>query len=69
MGRHTSCTLSTENLLHNVAVLRAKAPRAKMMAMVKANAYGHGLRSVGLRLDKHVDAMGVASIDEEDDAP
>ena len=64
MGRHTSCTLSTENLLHNVAVLRAKAPRAKMMAMVKANAYGHGLRSVGLRLDKHVDAMGVASIDE-----
>ncbi len=64
MGRHTSCTLSTENLLHNVAVIRAKAPRSKIMAMVKANAYGYGLRSVGLRLDRHVDAMGVASIDE-----
>ncbi len=64
MGRHTSCTLSTENLRHNVAAIRAATPRAKIMAMVKANAYGHGLRSVGQRLDGHVDALGVASIDE-----
>jgi alanine racemase len=56
--------LSTENLLHNLAVVRAKAPKAKIMAMIKANAYGHGLRSVGQRLDEHVDALGVASIDE-----
>ena len=32
--------------------------------MVKANAYGHGLRSVSLRLESHVDMLGVASIDE-----
>ena len=64
MGRHTACDLSTANLLHNVAVIRAQASRAKIMAMVKANAYGHGLRSVGLRLDAHVDALGVASIEE-----
>lgn len=34
------------------------------MAMVKANAYGHGIRSVSQRLDGYVDALGVASIDE-----
>lgn len=64
MSRPTACTLSAENLLHNLAVVRATAPRAKVMAMVKANAYGHGICGVGRRLEGHVDAMGVASIDE-----
>lgn len=32
--------------------------------MVKANAYGHGIRSVGAALDGHVDLLGVCSIDE-----
>lgn len=64
MARKTLCTLSTANLLHNLAVIKTQAPRAKIMAMVKANAYGHGLRSVAQRLEGHVDALGVASIDE-----
>jgi alanine racemase len=64
MARKTICTLSTANLLHNLEVIRAKAPAAKIMAMVKANGYGHGIRSVSLRLEGHVDALGVASIDE-----
>ncbi len=64
MGRKTLCTLSTANLLHNLEVLREKTPRAKIMAMVKANAYGHGIRSISQRLSEQVDALGVASIDE-----
>ncbi len=64
MGRKTLCTLSTANLLHNLEVLRKKTPRSKIMAMVKANAYGHGIRSVSQRLSNYVDALGVASIDE-----
>ena len=64
MARHTFCTLSTANLLHNLAVIRQAAPDAKIMTMVKANAYGHGLRSVAQRLDGQVDSFGVASIDE-----
>jgi alanine racemase len=32
--------------------------------MIKANAYGHGLRSVAMRLDNKVYSFGVASIDE-----
>jgi alanine racemase len=64
MARKTLCTLSTANLLHNLETIKARAPRAKVMAMVKANGYGHGIRSVSQRLEGSVDALGVACIDE-----
>ncbi len=64
MGRAAVATLSTENLLHNLSVIKRHAPCTKIIAMVKANAYGHGLRSVSRRLAPHVDSLGVASIDE-----
>lgn len=64
MSRSAVAILSTPHLLHNVAVIRKAAPHSKLIAMVKANAYGHGLRSVSLRLEGHVDMLGVASIDE-----
>jgi alanine racemase len=64
MGRLAIATLSTENLLHNLEVLRDKAGNRKIMAMIKANGYGHGLRSTALRLDGRVYSFGVASIDE-----
>ena len=64
MSRSALAILSTQNLLHNVGVIREKVKPAKLIAMVKANAYGHGLRSVAARLSGHVDILGVASIDE-----
>ncbi|MGV8948363.1 MAG: alanine racemase [Candidatus Paracaedibacter sp.] len=64
MSRTAVAILSTENLLHNLKVIKEKASQSKVIAMVKANAYGHGLRSVSARLEKHVDMLGVASIDE-----
>ncbi|MDF3033383.1 MAG: hypothetical protein K0R76_337 [Alphaproteobacteria bacterium] len=64
MSRTAVAILSTENLLHNLKVIKEQAPQSKVIAMVKANAYGHGLRSVSIRLEKHVDMLGVASIDE-----
>lgn len=64
MSRTAVAILSTENLLHNLKVIKGQAPHSKIIAMVKANAYGHGLRSVSARLEKHVDMLGVASIDE-----
>ena len=64
MSRSAIAILSTQNLLHNLAVVKATASHAKVIAMVKANAYGHGLRSVSSRLAAHVDILGVASIDE-----
>lgn len=57
--------LSTENLRHNVAVIRRQIRNnVQIMVMVKANAYGHGIRSTSLRLDGLVDYLGVARIDE-----
>lgn len=64
MSRCAVAILSTENLLHNLRAIAEKVAPAKMIAMVKANAYGHGLRSVGLRVQERVGTLGVASIDE-----
>jgi len=64
MGRLAIATLSTENLLHNLEILKNKAADKKIMAMIKANGYGHGLRSTALRLDGKIYSFGVASIDE-----
>jgi len=64
MSRAALAILSTENLLHNLSVIQNKAPQSHVIAMIKANGYGHGLRSTALRLEKHVYSFGVASIDE-----
>lgn len=64
MSRTAVAILSTENLLHNLRTIKKTAPSSKIIAMVKANAYGHGLRSVSSRLAKQVDMLGVACIDE-----
>lgn len=64
MGRTAIALLNTEHLLHNLSIIRSYAPQCGVIAMVKANAYGHGLRSTALRLDSHINSFGVASIDE-----
>jgi alanine racemase len=64
MARPAVAVLSTENLLHNVCEIKKKVYPSKIIAMVKANAYGHGLRSVSLRIADHVDMLGVACIEE-----
>jgi len=50
-------------LQHNVARIREIAPKSKIMAVVKANAYGHGLLAVASAL-KSVDAFAVARVEE-----
>jgi len=64
MSRPTQALLSTENILHNIQWIQNKVKHSKIIAMVKANAYGHGIRSVGLRIADHVAMLGVASMDE-----
>lgn len=49
----------------NLNTYRKLAPSAKVMAVVKANAYGHGLYEVALKLERaNVDYFGVADVDE-----
>ena len=62
--REARLTLNRDALLHNVARVRACAPDSRILAMVKADAYGHGALTVAAQLAPQVDALGVAWIDE-----
>lgn len=48
---------------HNLGVIKGRAPAAKIMAVIKANAYGHGLIPVAQVLPD-VDALAVARLAE-----
>jgi alanine racemase len=58
-----SATIDSGALRHNLAAVRARAPGARVMAVIKANAYGHGLVTVAQALDA-ADAFAVARVDE-----
>jgi alanine racemase len=55
--------IDTRALRGNLARLRHAAPQAKVMAVIKANAYGHGLVPTALALSG-ADAFAVARIEE-----
>jgi alanine racemase len=46
MPRPIQATIHTEALRHNLARMRAAVPDARAWAVVKANAYGHGIERV-----------------------
>jgi alanine racemase len=50
-------------LEHNLQVIRKAAPNARIMAVLKANAYGHGMITVAHHL-ADVDAIAVARVPE-----
>ena len=50
-------------LEHNLDVIRAAAPGSRIMAVIKANAYGHGMVPVAQHLSQ-VDAFAVARVPE-----
>jgi alanine racemase len=58
--------ISRSALVHNIREFRLRiGPRKKFLAVVKANAYGHGLLEVaGLAVGEGVDWFGVNSVDE-----
>ncbi len=55
--------ISRAALHHNLQVVREAAPYARVLAMVKADAYGHGARLVAETLAE-ADGFGVAFLDE-----
>ncbi len=63
MPRPILATIHTEALRHNLARARAAAPDAKAWAVVKANAYGHGIERCfeGLR---SADGFALLDLDE-----
>lgn len=59
-----SAIINTSALVHNIEHIKKLVPKSKIIAVVKANAYGHGLFLVANTLVDHVDAFAVARIDE-----
>src|SRR5215471_3292070 len=78
-GAQTECLCSSNNmketfrcwaeidrdaLRHNAKVVRQRIGSAEMLAVVKANAYGHGLRGVAQTLAEDAQLFGVANLEE-----
>lgn len=63
MTRATQAFVDLQALRHNFQRVRDAAPRSRILAVVKANGYGHGLLRVAGALDG-ADAFGVANFDE-----
>ena len=61
MSRATTATIHVDALRHNLAQVRALAPNSRVMAVVKADGYGHGLERVARAL-AGADAFGVAAL-------
>ncbi len=58
-----SATIDGGALRHNLSVVRQWAPESRVMVVIKANAYGHGLVAVARALGT-ADAFAVARVDE-----
>lgn len=64
MARPTRARINLEAIRHNYRYAKAVAPHAKAVAIIKANAYGHGAVRVAQALAPEADAFGVACIEE-----
>ncbi|EHK90143.1 alanine racemase [Aggregatibacter actinomycetemcomitans] len=56
--------ISSVALKHNIQTIKQKAPESKIIAVVKANAYGHGVVFVSSAVENLVDCFGVARLEE-----
>jgi alanine racemase len=67
MTEHYRCwaEIETDALRHNAALLRARlGPKIELLAVVKADAYGHGMAGAAKALADEVNLFGVANLTE-----
>ena len=64
MGSAPRAVIDLAALRHNLERVRAAAPDSRVLAVVKANAYGHGLLRIAKALESVVDALAVARVGE-----
>lgn len=63
MSRPTKISIDLAALKHNLQQVRRMAPKSAVLAMVKSNAYGHGLVRIAQAIPE-ADAFGVACSEE-----
>jgi alanine racemase len=64
MARPNQARLDLAALRHNCGIARKLAPHSRIMAVVKANGYGHGAVTMARELEAGADALAVACIEE-----
>jgi len=62
--RATWAEVNLPRLSQNLQAIRERVAPAKVMIIVKANAYGHGLAEVAKHLSPMADYVGVAVLEE-----
>src|SRR6185436_8487967 len=62
--RPTYLEVNLTQLKNNLEAIRTRVAPAKVMPMVKANAYGHGMDGVVPFIEPYVDYIGVALVEE-----
>ncbi len=62
--RPTYLEVNLPQLKQNLETIRTHVRGAKVMPMVKANAYGHGIEGVAPYIEPYVDYFGVALVEE-----
>ncbi|MDO6461598.1 alanine racemase [Granulosicoccaceae sp. 1_MG-2023] len=64
MARAATVTIDLDAIAHNYRVAKSRAPQQKALAVIKANAYGHGAVAVAHKLEAQADGFAVACIEE-----
>jgi len=62
--RPTFLEVNLPQLRKNIEAIRSHVTPSKVMAMVKANAYGHGVDGVAPFIEPYIDYFGVAILEE-----
>lgn len=64
MPRPAKMQIDLTALRHNCAVVSQMAPESKIVAVIKANAYGHGAVEIADALQGYISILAVSSVEE-----
>jgi alanine racemase len=64
MGRPAAATINLNAFRDNYRLAKSVAPKQQAVAIIKADAYGHGAIKLAFALEDEADAFGVACIEE-----
>lgn len=67
MARNCVALINLKAIKKNYVYAKSLSPKSKAIAIIKANAYGHGAVKVAKYLDGYVDFFGVACIEEAEE--
>lgn len=64
MNHSTVVHIDIDALQHNLCLIKSDVPKSKIIAMVKRDAYGHGMIKIAQGLESNIDAFGVVFLQE-----